>query len=162
MSVTADETYEVDKYDHVTSRPECATKEIPIETIIDYKLKGLSVRAIAKLCGCVHSNIVQRLQRHCDDVDLLPVHRKHRADILTLTGKKLLQSVTEDTIKEMSGLQRVTAYGILYDKERLERGQSTQNLSIHDVDRSINTAQDEIERLRLELSEMESTGEIEP
>ena len=137
-------------------------KDIPIESIIEYRLKGLSTRDIAALVGCSHVNVVKRLQRHCDDVDLLPMHKKHRADILTLSGKKLLQSVTDGTIKEMSGLQRITAYGILYDKERLERGQSTANVSIHDIDRSLSTAAEEIERLRLELSEMESTGDIEP
>lgn len=39
---------------------------------------------------------------------------------------KMLESVNDDTIDKMQGLQRVTSYGILVDKARLLRGEATE------------------------------------
>jgi hypothetical protein len=52
-------------------------------------------------------------------------YKKHRADILTGLQHKILSTLTTEDIKAASLLQRVTATGILHDKERLERGQAT-------------------------------------
>lgn len=41
-------------------------------------------------------------------------------------AQDLLDSINADCIDDMSGLQRVTAYGILVDKSRLMRGESTE------------------------------------
>ena len=51
----------------------------------------------------------------------------------------------------MNGLQKITAFGILYDKERLERGQSTAN--VHNLV-EIGTAK--VEELRSQAAELEA------
>ena len=43
---------------------------------------------------------------------------------------KIDLNLTEADIKKMSPAQRITAAAILYDKARLERGESTQNVSL--------------------------------
>ena len=49
----------------------------------------------------------------------------------------MLNSLSEDDVKSASLLQRMTALGILYDKERLERGQSSVNISVVDLTQTL-------------------------
>ena len=50
------------------------------------------------------------------------------------TQSRILNNLTDDDIKKGSMLQKATAVGILYDKERLERGQSTENVATFHAD----------------------------
>jgi hypothetical protein len=52
----------------------------------------------------------------------------NRAIVLQGLQHKILKSITDDDIKKTPTTQRLMAYGILYDKERLETGKSTQNV----------------------------------
>lgn len=106
-------------------------KHIPLELLIDYSKKNLSDTDIAKLVGCDRSNINRRLKGIREETQGLSLYKRHRADILAMMQRRLLNSLTVSEIKEMSGRDRVVSYGILYDKERLERGQSTANIGVH-------------------------------
>ena len=112
--------------------PNSAPKGIPLESIIEYKRKGLTTREIAELLGCSHSNIVQRLKDLSEDITTLDQYKTHRADILAFTGRRMVNvflGLTDAEQKEVVKRRGMVDYGILYDKERLERGQSTQNLA---------------------------------
>ena len=112
--------------------PNSAPKGIPLESIIEYKRKGLTTREIAELLGCSHSNIVQRLQDVSEDITTLDQYKTHRADILAFTGRRMVNvflGLTDAEQKEVVKRRGMVDYGILYDKERLERGQSTHNLA---------------------------------
>lgn len=101
-------------------------KFIPIETIIEYASKGLSLSEIAKLCNCSKQNVHQRLQAVAFNKTDLENFKNHRKDVFAFIQSKLLNSLDEETIKEMNPYQRVISAGVLYDKERLERGQPTE------------------------------------
>ncbi len=128
-------------------------KDIPIADIIEFKAKGLTHQQIADLVGCSKTNVTERLQTVTQEIDSVKNFKKHRADTFAVIGHRLINSLTPEVIKEMSGLQMMTAAGIAYDKERLERDLSTENVS-HDV--LIGTASDkrkayeEAVRMRLE------------
>ena len=114
--------------------PNSAPKNIPIESIIDYRTKGLTTREIAELLGCSHSNIVQRLQGISNDIDTLSIFKQHKADIVTLLTKKQISayfSLTDEEQKELIKRRGLVDYGIAYDKMRLELGESTQNVDVH-------------------------------
>lgn len=100
--------------------------------IIEIKTKhpDLSSVEIGKMVGCDHSNVIRTLQRYGIDKAETEDYKSHRADILAGIQVKLLKSITDEDIKGMPVGQRFMGYGILYDKERLERGQSTSNESI--------------------------------
>jgi len=102
-------------------------KKIPIEVILELHSKELSHDQIAKITGCTHSNITQRLQR--TGITSLSNYKANRGDLFALLQSKILNTITEADIKKASLLQRVTASGILYDKERLERDKSTANIA---------------------------------
>jgi len=135
----------------ITDPQNSATKSIPIESIIEYRKKGLTTREIATLLNCSHPNIVQRLQTVTADVDSLDSYKIHRADILALNGRRLLSHVTDEKLQKASAYQLAGMYGILYDKERLERGQTTANVGYADYTRSVAEMDKEISRLEAEL-----------
>ena len=125
-----------DELDLITGLPDTSAycpKGIPIESIIDLRLKGLSTAQIGKVLGCSHVNIVNRLKTVVQDIDSLKQYKSHRADIYAITGKRLLKNLTDAEIKSMAPASRITAMAILADKERLERGESTANIDIRAV-----------------------------
>jgi predicted transcriptional regulator len=146
----------VEQVTDVAKSPEPYIKGIPIEKILDLKDKRLSHQQIADLLGCDKSNITNRLKKYRPTLDKIAGHKKHRADILTNIQAKLLDSVTDDKIKECTVPQLTVAYGILYDKERLERGQSSSNLSVAGLVEShsanLDTVSEQIAKLTAELS----------
>jgi len=51
----------------------------------------------------------------------------------------------------MSALQKITGAAVLYDKERLERGQSTANIAYNDQTKKLSELDKEIKELESEI-----------
>ena len=124
---------------------------IPIEDIIEYRNKGLSYQDIADLVGCSKPNVIERLQTCGYDPKRLKNFTKNRADMLAHLQSELLNSLTPEAINDIPAHHRMLAMGILYDKERLERGKSSQNISIVEITGSIQELQDQADKLRQSL-----------
>ena len=137
--------------EHALTVQTTANKGIPIEKIMEYRGRGLTIREIAKLVECSPSNVHARLQAIADDIDNLPLYRKHRADLLALKGKELYESMDAEAIAKASLSQRVVAFGILTDKERMERGETTHNIGIADFTRRISDIDRELAQLEAEV-----------
>lgn len=93
------------------------------------KHQDLSTRAIGKLAGADHSTVVRTLAAYGINKDEAEAYKHYRADILAGLQHRLLSSCTDDDIKKAPMGSRVLAAAQLYDKERLERGQSTENVA---------------------------------
>ena len=124
-------------------------KNIPIDLILYYiETKGLNQTETAQLLGCDSSNISRRLQ----EIDYIPGHLKSfkegRADILAFHQSEILKQLTTEKLKKAQARDLTTMFGIFYDKERLERGESTENIAYHDIAKSYNQARDR--RIQLE------------
>lgn len=111
------------------------SKYIPIEQIIDYRLKGLTHREVGHMLGLTRETVSKRLGQV--DLSTLPQFRTHEADIIAYHRRRIINSVTPADYKNASLLQKTTAYGILYDKGRLAEGKSTTNVDIHQAIRTI-------------------------
>lgn len=111
-------------------KPDTAPKGIPIETILELRNKNLTLEQIGKIVGCTKQTVSQRLKDYEPTFQKIEHLKKHRADILTLKQGEILNALTEDEIKKASPQVKGMLFGILYDKERLERGQSTENISV--------------------------------
>ena len=135
-------------------------KDIPIETIIEYRSKGLSLNEIAKLIGCSKQNVHKRLEAVGYSKEDLENFKNHRADVFAFLQSRLLNSIDDETIKELNAYQRIIGIGVLYDKERLTRGQSTANVDVHELFESIEQRQARIDALREELGCITKTEEI--
>jgi|GEM_PF-1828708 len=107
---------------------------IPIETLITLrKEKKLSYSQIAKVVGCSKANVIERLKPFLDDIDRLPAYLRHRSNIYALYSRRILQSLTDTDLQKANLRDKVLSAAILYDKERLERGQSTSNIAYVDM-----------------------------
>ena len=123
---------------------------MPIQTIIDYRAKGLTLDEIGKIAGVTKQSIHSRIKAYDKHIESLEHFKKHRGDILSVTQSRIINSITDEDIQKSSAYQRVGMFGILYDKERLERDKSTHNLAI-DYQRNINDIDKEIEALEAEI-----------
>lgn len=117
----------------VTPNSQYITKGISIEKILELKRKDLNNKQVADILGCDRSNVSRRLKEYKPTLERINLHKKHRADRLTSIQADILDSITPDNIKDCTLPQKTVAYGILVDKERLFRGESTTNLSIAGV-----------------------------
>jgi transcriptional regulator len=110
----------------LTSKP----KKIPIEYILELRDKKLSPTEIAKRLECSIANITQRLKRYDERIGSVEAFKKHRAEVMAEKQKEVLGHLTEEKLKKANAKDLCIVYGTLYDKERLERGQSTTNVGL--------------------------------
>ena len=113
--------------------PATGPKGINLAAILDYYAKGLKPTEIARLLNCNHANIHRRLARAAAELSEAKDYREHRADYFSVLQLRALKQVTSSALKKQSAAQNATIAAILYDKERLERGQSTSNIAYADL-----------------------------
>ena len=131
--------------------PITAQKGIPIEDIIEYKNKGLSNQEVADLVGCSKENVRNRLDACGYNPERLKNFSRNRADVFAHIQSQLLNSLSPDAINAMLPHHRVLSSAILYDKERLERGKSTANINVVEVQGTIVDLQRQAADLRKTL-----------
>ena len=137
--------------DTQTSPISTVKKGIPLDVIIDYIDSGLSNQETAKLVGCSKQNISARLQTAGIKPNYLTKFKNHRADIIAAYQYKILNSLSDKDYKKASLVQKTTAFGTLYDKERLERGETTENIAFADLTRDYDKLREKGKALEAEL-----------
>ena len=131
-------------------------KGIAIEDIVDLQSRGLSNTQIAKVLGCDHSNISRRLRPLIQTIDHTHKYRKNRALLLAYEQQRIRQAITDADIAKASLRDKVLSIAILFDKERLESGLSTQNIAYADIVKARDQAKDELKS----LEQAETTGGV--
>ena len=132
----------------INNPPPTAPKNINHQLTVDLKSKGLNNAQIAKIQGCSTTNITMVLQRYGGVLQETEDFKNHRADIFANLQHRLISSITPDDIKKTPTGSRILAVAQLYDKERLERGLSTQNIDTHATQVNINQLGSELEAIR--------------
>jgi len=114
--------------------------------------KGLTYREIAAIQGVDHAAVYRDIKHLLPDAET-EVYKSKRADVLAKMQKELLKSITVDDIKGMPVGQKLMGYGILFDKERLERNQSTVIVSYdaRAIEDKIREIQDRIDVIDAEI-----------
>lgn len=128
-----------------TKRKASRRKPINEERVVDLHNVGLTNAEIGKTQGVSQWTIMRFLEDVEKDFNGIETFKKHRADIFARIGaqnldlqRKLLDKLnTEGILNALTPSQIASLtfalnsqHGTIYDKERLERGQSTQNHSI--------------------------------
>ena len=90
---------------------------------------NLTTRQLGTLMNTSHVAIVHAFKRYGLDRERIESFKVNRADIMAGPQETVAASFTEEDIKKASVRDRTILFGTLYDKERLERGQSTQNVA---------------------------------
>ena len=103
--------------------PKQRSKNIPIETLINLKIKkDLSCAQIGKIVGCCSQNVSQRLR--AEGIRTLGAYRENKDYIFEHLQRKIINSIDENDIKKAPFGSRITASAILEDKIRDLRGQN--------------------------------------
>ncbi len=112
-------------------------QKIDVQKALQLRLKGVSYEDIGKQFGVSRAAVYQRLKPVIPENNVdLETFKQNRADLLAAKQKIILESMTQEQIDKIPPGSRPTAFGILYDKERLERGQSTENVIVVDPARA--------------------------
>lgn len=90
---------------------------------------GLTYQEIAEMSGTTKQAVHQAIAPLIGNMKEVEEFKGKRADIFANKQKELLLALDDAKVKNMAGRDLVVAAGILFDKERLERGQSTVNLA---------------------------------
>lgn len=124
-------------------------RQIPIETIIAYAKQGLTQKEIGKILGIARETVSVRLAKA--DLRGLTHYKSHKADSLEHLCRRIQNSITDDDIKSMATDRKVWSVAVLLDKIRLERGQSTANISVNST---VDHYSKQLEDLQSKIAEM--------
>lgn len=127
-------------------------KNIPIWALIEYADKGLTCKEIGELVGCHGSTVAKRLRKHGYRLSTLKDFKRHRADVFAYTQARIIEAISDKDLATASLQQKATSIGILHDKERLQRDQSTHNLAT--VSTTLEAIQAELHTLDNEEKEL--------
>jgi transposase len=102
---------------------------------IELKLNNPSMnnKEIAKITGRDTSSVYRALKNYGIDTKKVNTYKKLKADILAGTQGRIIEAISDEDLTKAGLRDKAIAFGVLYDKERLERGQSTQNISLANV-----------------------------
>lgn len=103
------------------------TNKIPVELAIEYANKGLHPTDIAQLLNCSKRHVYRILEPYRDKVLSYQKFKDNQSDYYLWKAKEYVDSVTDENINSMTGLQKVTAAGILIDKAHTSKGISIGN-----------------------------------
>lgn len=102
-----------------------------IELIAALNLHEGNVSRAAKDLGVTRAAVIKRKKILPEGViaPTLKDFREKRADTFARIQQLLLQYITEDKLKKASLQQIGTLFGIMYDKERLEKNLATEHIA---------------------------------
>lgn len=127
VKVSQDETEEGTENNR--TRKEYIKPDIPRLLAMQKKHPDLTHQELADTQGLARSTVTKVLLRYGIEKEKLDEFKTNRADIMAGLQEKILQSITTGDLEKASLQQRMMAFGILYDKERLETGKSTTNVN---------------------------------
>jgi CRISPR/Cas system CSM-associated protein Csm2 small subunit len=90
----------------------------------------LTHQQIADLKDVERSTVSRILAEYKIDARKNEEFKAHRADVFAGLQHRILKNITDEEIKKAPLQVKMMSVGIAYDKERLERGESTENIGI--------------------------------
>lgn len=126
-------------------------KNIPMEKLLHYRDQGLSHMEISKIVGCGISNVKQRLEYWDLQQPDLRFYKENKAEILARVQRMIISSITEADLQRMALRDRIVAFGVLFDKERIVRGEDILKIDIRVVHSSLEELQRKKEEIRQRL-----------
>lgn len=139
-----------------TERKESRPRKLDQKKVLDMHARGFSAPEIAQQQGVAHSTVWRFLERMKPEIGAVEEFKRTRPDVLARIQAKsldaqerILDTLGEGLVAALTPSQKSSMlialnaqHGTLFDKERMERGQSVQNISV--ISRMINSAVSEI------------------
>lgn len=125
-------------------RNERKPRKINSKKVMDLHARGFSAPEIARQQGVAHSTVWRFLERMKPEIGAVEAFKKNRADVFArLQAKSLdaqeriIDTLDDGVVAALTPSQKSSMLialnvqsGTAFDKERIERGQSVQNISI--------------------------------
>lgn len=121
---------EPDQTQLIQRRSKNQHNKIPLKECYELRKKGVPTTVLADRYGCDRSAISHAMKPFTVAKTEIESFKEQRADILAGKQRELLAALTTETIQKMAGRDLAVSMGILFDKERVERGQSVVNLAV--------------------------------
>lgn len=130
-----------------------------IDKIINYHSLGLSIRDIEKLVPAQRDQIHKVVRAWSSPAERkgLEIFKANKADVLAMFQRKLLYGITDEQLRRMTVQQRILGFAILFDKERLIRGQPTQISMLASVVADLRTTKKEVQERMEQLRKARDT-----
>ena len=138
-----------------TYQPGKHVKRFDLEKAKELRIQqGLTYRAIAAHFGLKDHTYIRKqlLPFELHDTE---AYQKNRVQILRAKQMEIISAITPQKIQKAPLNLLALSYGILYDKERLELGKSTQNIdysTLHKTGESIESRLAELRALEVDLT----------
>jgi len=117
-------------------------------------VNGLSYAEIGEILGVSRQAVQKRVKPLLgDSSNDVHAFKKYKSDIVHAKQLEVMKALTPAKLKEASAFQLTGMFGILYDKARLEDGESTANVDVHTKVEEIKGNDAEMARLRAMLAE---------
>ena len=128
-------------------RPKKGNEKVDKRRAAELVSGGLTLREVGKIMDCSKVSIHKAVKGLLMPKEALDEFNNSKADIIASKEAQILLNLTTEDIQKASAYQKAGMFALLYDKERLERGQSTSNVAYYDIDSS----HAKIAKQRLEL-----------
>lgn len=123
-----------------------ANKNIPIEDLIEYRRKGLTLEEIGRLTNSSKQNVAKRLQDA--NLESLSAFRDNKDVILEYHQRRVSNALTDSDIQKMSGLQKLIGLKLTDEAIRTIRGQANEIVEVRSITASLDDVWDRWERAR--------------
>jgi len=142
-------------------KPMRQTKKVPtMQIIIADSQAGKSIKQMAAAYGCTEQAIRSKCKKHGFSSVQLRSFKERRADIFAWKQSQLIEAMSKEKISGASLRDQATTFNILHNAERLERGQSTQNLDFNSLGAALSELEVEEARLKAELARLGAGAEV--
>lgn len=121
---------------------------VSLESMIVLRKKGLTYSQIAGALKCSKDTVTKRLAPFRMMIDNTDDYKNARALSLMIQQHRISKAITDEKLDEAKLKDLAYAFGLFYDKERLETGQSTQNISYMDIVKARHEKEKELAALK--------------
>jgi transposase len=101
-------------------------KKVVVKSLVD---AGMSYQKVSEIVGVAKGSITNIVREFEASRELVAYYEKNRSDLLAHDQIVYRSYITPDKLEKASARDLEIMRGVCYDKERLERGKSTENVS---------------------------------
>jgi hypothetical protein len=137
----------------LTKPPKPPTAKQELILAIQTKQPTITRRALAKQANTSFNYVQEVLQRYGLTKQTIDDFNQNKSDVLAGLQHRLLSNITQQEIEKAPLGSKILAACQLYDKQRLQDGQSTSNINYFDVSKKLEELKAQKEKLLANIRE---------
>ena len=125
--------------------------KIPLALVIAELKSGKTVKQIATTYDVTPETVWGMMRRQGFSIRSLQAYQATKADLLAFRQSQVLEAMDHEKITQASLRDQATTFNILHNAERLERGQSTNNINVASLNMELAEVERQIEELESKM-----------